>query len=355
MKIKEIKIRENDGSYSDAIPVGVDAINADYKDSNVETELDKLNNENKNRKNDISILQNKDIDLQNQIKSLASGSPKGTYMTITELITANPETGVYIITNNGHIYSWTKNGTDAVDLGVYQAAEFEDNSINYNHLRHELKSCLDPNFIIINDQLTFIPDYYIRNDGNIVTASTAGLPNGRIQYVEVNVVPNECYRITALCEGNAPSYVIKDASNIILKMSEVRANSEIITIPTNGNKLYVNNWLNTTNRAIIEKLNNVNVNDSILESINNCAYITKSLRTVSNYPGYVNYTHFSCTADSLNLRSNDVFSISFNFYTKYLDHVLGACLYARVNNTWLNCGNIDFNNNGKHLFNRYDI
>lgn len=32
MKIKEIKIREDDGSYSDAIPVGVDAINADMSD-----------------------------------------------------------------------------------------------------------------------------------------------------------------------------------------------------------------------------------------------------------------------------------------------------------------------------------
>lgn len=32
MKIKEIKIREDDGSYSDAIPIGVDAINADMSD-----------------------------------------------------------------------------------------------------------------------------------------------------------------------------------------------------------------------------------------------------------------------------------------------------------------------------------
>lgn len=45
MKIKEIKIREDDGSYSDPIPVGADAINVDMANgNNMEDEIIKILN-----------------------------------------------------------------------------------------------------------------------------------------------------------------------------------------------------------------------------------------------------------------------------------------------------------------------
>lgn len=56
MKIKEIKIREDDGSYSDPIPVGADSLNVDYENTNVKNELDKLNSENSINKQDINNL-----------------------------------------------------------------------------------------------------------------------------------------------------------------------------------------------------------------------------------------------------------------------------------------------------------
>ena len=149
-KIKEIKIREEDGSYSDPIPMGADAINIDYKDTNVENELDKLNNENNSKATRINNLEKEDIDLQNQIKSLASGSPKGSYMTVSELINANPNTGVYIIQENGHIYSWTKNqSSDPIDLGIYQSTGIADNSIGYNHLNESAKRIFNNNLYLI--------------------------------------------------------------------------------------------------------------------------------------------------------------------------------------------------------------
>ena len=65
--------------------------------------------------------------LQNQINSLASGSPKGTYTNATAIKTANPDTGVYIAQDNGHIYSWTKNSSDdPIDLGVYQGTSISE-------------------------------------------------------------------------------------------------------------------------------------------------------------------------------------------------------------------------------------
>lgn len=57
MKIKEIKIREDDGSYSDPIPVGADSLNVDYENTNVKNELDKLNSDNNTNKQNINNLQ----------------------------------------------------------------------------------------------------------------------------------------------------------------------------------------------------------------------------------------------------------------------------------------------------------
>lgn len=125
-KIKEIKIREEDGSYSDPIPMGADAINIDLQNgSNVETEIQSLKNKdielnlaiNSNQGNINTRLNN----LEKSVSSLASGSPKGSYETVSALQSANPDTGVYIIQEDGHAYSWTKNGGTAIDLGVYMS------------------------------------------------------------------------------------------------------------------------------------------------------------------------------------------------------------------------------------------
>lgn len=53
----------------------------------------------------------------------------GSYATVETLVNANPETGVYIVQEDGHVYSWTKNAENAIDLGVYQATEVDDFSI----------------------------------------------------------------------------------------------------------------------------------------------------------------------------------------------------------------------------------
>lgn len=68
--------------------------------------------------------------IHNEVISLASGSPKGVYSTVSALESANPATGVYIVSADGHIYSWTKDGTDAIDLGLYQAVGIDDNSVS---------------------------------------------------------------------------------------------------------------------------------------------------------------------------------------------------------------------------------
>lgn len=93
--------------------------------------------------NEVATSINNKVDneisaIETKVNSLASGSPKGVYTDAEALKTANPETGVYIATGNGHIYSWTKNQSgDPIDLGVYQAPE---NSDTVNELVDEMKS-----------------------------------------------------------------------------------------------------------------------------------------------------------------------------------------------------------------------
>ena len=186
MKIKEIKIREDDGSYSDAIPVGTDGINVDMSNgNNLETELNNIKNNINEKANQITNLENKDtelnnkinsnnISLQNQINSLASGSPKGVYASVNALKTANPDTGVYIVTANGHIYSWTKDSTsDPVDLGVYQAVEVADNAIDI----FKLDKTIQTNFIrkYENVDLGETLDGYVRIINNQISINDTDL------------------------------------------------------------------------------------------------------------------------------------------------------------------------------------
>lgn len=139
MKIKEIKIVNQDES-TEIADIGADAINVDYNDTTVKDELDRLHATDDSLVNIQTNQETKLVNLQNQINSLASGSPKGTYANAAAIKTANPETGVYVATENGHIYSWTKNSTgDPVDLGVYQATGISEN----DHIIKDLKDDID--------------------------------------------------------------------------------------------------------------------------------------------------------------------------------------------------------------------
>lgn len=146
-KLKYIKIENEDGSLSDNIPLGVDAENVDLISENGSQNLANYinkNNININSMNSqIDSLQDNDTSLSNQIKSLSSGSPKGTYANSEALKAANPDTGVYIITENGHIYSWTKDGDDPIDLGIYQASQPSDElAITNKYITQFVKSII---------------------------------------------------------------------------------------------------------------------------------------------------------------------------------------------------------------------
>ena len=64
---------------------------------------------------------------QEELDNVLDGSPKGTYATFSDLQNAFPTgtTGVYIVTADGHIYSWDDGGLVWADRGLYQSSGIE--------------------------------------------------------------------------------------------------------------------------------------------------------------------------------------------------------------------------------------
>lgn len=168
-KLKYIKLENEDGSYSNSIPLAVDSDHVDVNGNTLTNEL--------NYKANNSSINN----LQNQINSLASGSPKGVYTDTEALKAANPKTGVYIVTGNGHIYSWTKNQSeDPIDLGVYQATGIVDNGVLGKHFNNSVKNTIDieiPDITFIEG--SYIIAKYIYEDANYTRSDYFTIPKGK--------------------------------------------------------------------------------------------------------------------------------------------------------------------------------
>lgn len=74
-----------------------------------------------NKVNELAAQKSDKTYVDSKIASMASGSPKGTYATLTDLQTAFPTgtTGIYLVTADGKWYYW--NGTTWTAGGVYQS------------------------------------------------------------------------------------------------------------------------------------------------------------------------------------------------------------------------------------------
>lgn len=75
-----------------------------------------------------------------KITAVASGSPKGTYATVTDLQTAFPTgtTGIYVVSGDGKWYYW--NGTAWTAGGVYQSLGIAEGSVSAKHTNFLEKS-----------------------------------------------------------------------------------------------------------------------------------------------------------------------------------------------------------------------
>lgn len=105
---------------SEMYPIGVDAINVDMANGN-------------NLEEEISSLKNKDINLQAEIESVASGSP----LVASSIAGMTDTTRIYVNTTDGNWYYY--NGSSWVAGGIYQATALGKNSVNYSNLSLDLQ------------------------------------------------------------------------------------------------------------------------------------------------------------------------------------------------------------------------
>lgn len=160
-KLKYIKLENEDGSYSESIPLAVDGNYVDVDGVTLPAALaTKANAESVN--SSISTL-------QSEINGLASGSPKGTYGTVAALVSANPETGVYIVTADGHIYSWTQNGSSAIDLGVYQSTGIAEKSVDLLKLNDRTNGAINIGNFEVMGITDGNPKIIVDTDNKIIT------------------------------------------------------------------------------------------------------------------------------------------------------------------------------------------
>lgn len=178
------------------------------------------------------------------IQSLASGSPKGVYANSDSIKTANPETGIYVTTDDGHIYSWTKNGTDVTDLGVYQASELADKSVIFNKLSKELQNSFQYNFSETNYIDKLKKQYFINTAGEERQNVNAGYYSIDVEYGEEYYL--NIFYTNALYSNNNNVYFILDKDNKIIafkKITEALEDNRFIkqiSIPKYGSKLLIN-------------------------------------------------------------------------------------------------------------------
>jgi hypothetical protein len=87
--------------------------------------------------NDISTKAEKSY-VDTQIQSVVSGSPKGTYATLTDLQTAFPSgnTNIYLVTADGKWYYW--NGSAWTAGGIYQSTGIGDKAVTLSKLSEEV-------------------------------------------------------------------------------------------------------------------------------------------------------------------------------------------------------------------------
>jgi len=178
-----------------------------------------------------AIRENADSKLQNQINSLASGSPL-----VASSMEEMTDTGrVYVNTTDGHWY--THNGTSWVDGGVYQATEIQDNSVTTQKT----------NFINISKSINFhnpstvkYGSFYDGNVGEKVTISN----NSRYSANIFEVKNNKTYTLSCM---NHKLFVLDDNFSVLEIKSNINTSPEAFTFTINNKKAkyvaysYINN------------------------------------------------------------------------------------------------------------------
>ena len=287
-KLKYIKLENEDGSYSNSIPLAVDS---DYVDINGDT-LTNIISKKANTTDVNASISN----LESEINSVASGSPAGVYSTVSALTTADPNHNkIYLVTENGHWYYYNNGWQDG---GIYQAAEIitdktlliddkaADAYITGKHI-HDLLTIIEPgnlfdkSTVTSNSSLnqntgnTFSVNGYYTSDWIIVknNSNYKFLNNGELYVCQYDI--NKNY-ITG--SFNQPSFTTENNTYYVRFANPNATLNNIIfyntsnAIPENNIKAYINTRSIRNNSIENEKIKDFTLSlvktDFVLEGKN---------------------------------------------------------------------------------------
>ena len=232
--------------------------------------------------NDINLFETQ---IENQIDSLASGEPKGVYETTTALIEDNPQTGVYLVTEDGYVYSFVHNASTVTQLVQYQSTGIAKHSIG----GYELDSNIDEQLIdCIKIQPTLTTGTYYGIDDNVAVPTS----NANYSSCVVEVLPNELYRLNIRTgSANAYGYIFVDnLTDLNVISSGMRGTGTVIyqdqyvKVPSGANYMICSlnvssSWGSSSfYKCKIKELNTLK--DS---TIKNCVYETPTFDTTTGY------------------------------------------------------------------------
>lgn len=289
--------------------------------------------ENISQTNEIATINNK-------ILSLASGAPAGVYATLVELQTANPATGTYLITADGHLYSWVQNGT-ATDLGVYQASVIGDKGVHFHNLNDLLRQGYSFKFENINSQLTWTENKFYNYTNGQLTDLT--ITNGT-NCTQLDVIPGEIYHLKGRSVNSGRLYNLVREDGTVHSYAEQTDETGgdnidpdvIVVIPEGVNKLQINTWV-VWNTAIVEKCISLKLGETpvsqIEDIIDNQVKTHKALFNSAlsreNFDRYIGASYFRIPTTDFNIEEGDLLEIE--GYTKG-ENIVGCLTNDRGQN-----------------------
>ncbi len=201
-KLKYIKLELPDGSYTESIPLSVQA---GYVDINSTMTLEDYIEDNDDTIDDLQTQVNNNT---TSIAGLANGSPL-----VADSVSGMTNTSrVYVNTSDGYWYYY--NGSAWTQGGVYQATELAEESVGYQHLDEKLTKDL-----VLNFETTDIlgkPGYYYNSYGEEIHGSN----NAGYATFSATVESNEMYKIrvplnTTYVPAGCPAYMLKQNDTVI--------------------------------------------------------------------------------------------------------------------------------------------
>ena len=213
--------------------------------------------------------------IQTELSSVASGSPKGVYDTLSDLETAYPDgtEGIYVVLADGHWYYWNSVNNEWNDGGTYlstgDAAGEDDVSI----LKVEIKNKIEKPYQLDLQTITVSSNSLILKNGTIYNGDAYS--NYKLIGPET-VDVGEIYEIRGYTDSayDVPLYIFMDDNNQIIEYYEKTSTDfdepKEVVVPYGATKLYINTHANKPVQQTLYKktFNELNGNE-IIDYLNN--------------------------------------------------------------------------------------